>query len=291
MKSVPSSTICPVRNSQHLHVFSDYSSNSHYDTYSFLLADLVRSLPTLDGLQLLRQQHNLTRRMSYKNLRDRVRLRVAPAFCDLASQMQGHVMTFAVSKKIGSLFSVSEDSSSDSDSLCRIADKYRKSREHLARVLHFFGLSIAGLTTHGQNIDWYTDVDVIAPEQSWLEDLVEIAANLSSHYLPHTLGEFRVGTTRNDDGSLLLEDLCAIPDLMAGSIAELLSNMTCHPLAAEKGLIVPLSSSTRQKAIAVTYSLRNSAGSLKSTCVCLEPDCERLRIQLRYFHEMPLDIM
>jgi len=227
--------------------------------------------------------------MSYKNLQDRIRAAALPAFCEAACRLHGHIMTFAVAHSINTMFQPSPDEDSDTE-LSRIAAKYSSTRmrEHLARILHFFAFSLAGLSRPGQHVEWFTDVDPVVPEQEWLHDFVNLAANLASHYLLHTLGDFRVGTTRSDDGTLLLEDLCAVPDLIAGASAQALSHQSVNALSLPRGLVVPLATTVRRKSVDVMRLLRNERGSLRSTCLCIEPDGYRWRVQARYFHEMPM---
>jgi hypothetical protein len=289
MRSLPHDLICSLDGAQHVHVFSDYSGGyrgSDYLTYSFLLADLHRSQAALRSLTAVRGCLG-SRRMGYKSLGDRWRLAVLPEFLEGASRIHGHVFTIAVSKTARSLFGPRDDSEADPD-LSAIANRY-KAQEHMGRILHFVSMAIAGFTSAGQHLDWITDVDDIAPEQDWLEGLVTLVANVSSHHLRHSLGNLRVGTTRSDDGSLMLEDLCAVPDLFAGAIAESLSHQSCDSLSLPEGLIVPLAPTVKGKAVGVLARLTNAdSGSLRSTCICIEPQPSGgLRIQLRCFHEMP----
>ena len=293
MQNVPSGLLRSLDGAKHVFVFSDYSGmdapGAAYLTYSFMLTDVARSQHALDALHSARKTHGLgPRRMSYKGLSDTKKASAVPAFVAGARQLHAHVITFAVAKSIRSLFHRSGGDDSDAD-LSRIADKYKSGgQEHLARVLHFFSFALAGLSSQGQHVDWITDVDQIAPEQEWLADLVTLAGNLSSHYLTHSLGHFRLGTTRSDDGTRLLEDVCAVPDFFAGGIAETLSHQTIPSLNLPTGLVVPLAPTVRRKAVDVMRLLINDGlGALRSTCLCIEPDGNSWRIQARYFHEMP----
>lgn len=289
MQRIPAALLRSCQDAQTLHVFSDYSDGPSYSSYSFMFTDLSQSRSGLDAFQALRSTTGFGRRMSYKNLGDGVRAAALPGFCEAARQLHGHVMTFAIARSIDTLFAPSADDDSDAE-LSRIADKYGspRMREHLARVLHFFAFSLAGLSRPGQHVEWFTDVDPVVPEQEWLHDFVNLAGNLASHYLVHTLGDMRIGTTRSDDGTLLLEDLCAVPDLIAGSVAQALSHQGVDPLTLPTGLVVPLAATVRRKSIHVLRLLRNAVGGLRSTCLSIEPDGIKWRVQVRYFHEMPM---
>lgn len=43
---------------------------------------------------------------------------------------------------------------------------------------------------------------------------------MGAFYLSHRMGEFRLNTTEQDGGASDFEDICAIPDLAAGMLAE-----------------------------------------------------------------------
>lgn len=286
---MPGGLFCSLDGATHVHVFSDYSAGPRYLTYSFMLADLARSQRALESLVSVRQKHGLgPRRMAYKGLNDSRKAEAVPEFVEAARGFHAHVLTFAVSRSIPGLFHRANAADMD-PSLTQLADRYKAGgQEHLARVLHFFAFALAGMSSPGQHVDWVTDVDQVAPEQEWLAGLVELAANLSSHYLTHTLGDFYVATTRSDDGTRLLEDVCAIPDFFAGSVAESLSHQSVAPLSLPTGLIVPLAPTVRSKAVDILRRLTNRGpGSLRSTCIGIEPEGDAWRIQARYFHEMP----
>lgn len=293
MEQIPKDLLCSLDGASHITVFSDYGGTAKgqsYLTYSFMLVDLTRSRRAIQSLGAVRRKYSLgSRRMAYKSLSDSRKFAALPSFIAAARRLHAHVLTFAVPKTVRTLFSDSA-SNEDDDALSTILCKYKRGggQEHLARVLHCFAFSLAGLSSPGQHIDWITDVDQIAPEQNWLDDLADLTANMSSHYLTHDLGNLRVATTRSDDGTRLLEDLCAVPDLFAGAIAETLSHQAVAPLAMPVGLVVPVSPTVRRKAVDVMLLLTNKGlGSLRSTCLCIEPNKDLWRIQARYFHEVP----
>jgi hypothetical protein len=289
MRAVPPNLLNSQGDAERLHIFSDYSKGPNYRTYCYVVTDLAASGDSLQQLTELRSESGLTRRMSYKDLGDKKRIAVLPGFCEATRSISGHAITFAVSNSITSLFHRSGNLVDPT--LAEAASRYRAAhvQEHLARVLHFFAFTLAGMSRAGQHVDWFTDVDEIVPEQDWLKSLTDLSANMASHYLCHNLGDFRVGTTRSDDGSLLLEDLCAVPDLFAGSVAQALSHQSVDSLSMPNGLVIPLKSGVRQKAVDVLRSLRNESSRLKHTCLCIEPDEDRWRIQVRYFHEIPIE--
>lgn len=87
-------------------------------------------------------------------------------------------------------------------------------------MLHVLGVLLGGLASPGQNVLWFTDEDNIAANDERVRELTQLFAWISAQYLDFMLGHCRVGTTRCDDGSRQIEDFAAIPDLVAGALAE-----------------------------------------------------------------------
>jgi hypothetical protein len=87
----------------------------------------------------------------------------------------------------------------------------------MLRVVHIVSFFLAGLSRAHQNVIWITDEDEIAANDNRMRELTNLFGNISSHYLPHSMGHFRCGTMKSDDGSRQLEDLASIPDLVAGA--------------------------------------------------------------------------
>ena len=79
---------------------------------------------------------------------------------------------------------------------------------------------MAGLSSEWHNVLWFTDEDEIAANQERLTHLTNLVAWVGSMYLPFSLGHLRCGTTQSDDGSMRIEDLAAVPDMIAGAISE-----------------------------------------------------------------------
>ena len=164
MKRVPTDLLCSLDGASHITVFSDYSGDANsqsYLTYSFMLVDLAESCGAIQSLGAVRRKYSLgSRRMAYKSLGDSRKFAALPSFITAARWLHAHVLTFAVPKTVRTLFSDSA-STQDDDVLSAILSKYKRGggQEHLARVLHCFAFSLAGLSSSGQHIDWITDVD------------------------------------------------------------------------------------------------------------------------------------
>jgi hypothetical protein len=87
-------------------------------------------------------------------------------------------------------------------------------------AVHVLGVLLAGLAAPGQNVMWFTDEDSIAANDDRVRELTQLFAWISSQYLTFNLGHCRCGTSKCDDGSRQIEDFLAIPDMIAGALAE-----------------------------------------------------------------------
>ncbi len=205
-------------------IVSDYAGDhqsSLFETYSFLVLGHPAWTQWDAHRRSIRQSPHLPRRrLSYSRLRDRQRQRMLPLFLHAAGSVQGLSFTLVIAKACGSLFAASDHASAAANE-----DRFGvwKSRvwERAQRVTTFVAFLVAGLSAPNQDIFWVSDEDEIASNQERLKKLTAMLATISSNLLPHNLGKLKCGTTAIDDGTLQVEDLAAIPDLVAGSAAAL----------------------------------------------------------------------
>lgn len=225
--------------SQPLLAFSDYSGShagASFDAYSFLLIQpdaLARWQPIRKAVRLgLGMSH---RRMSFKGLEDGVKARALVPWLRMFQEMPGFLATVLVEKTLGPLGSV--------DQLQRDEPVYgavkRQVLERMLRVCHLLSVFIGGLSSPYQNLLWISDQDEIAPNPGRLALLTKTFARVCSAYVPHPLGHLRCGTTLLDNGTLDTEDLTSLPDLVAGTLAELHTHRVHDRLTASGGLFVP----------------------------------------------------
>lgn len=87
-------------------LFSDYSrAQGYYSTYSFYVfgrsgADYFNAVR-----KFLRKDFRLgKRRMSFKQLNDKIKLKALPAFLEIAGAIDGFILTFAVDNRIQFMF-------------------------------------------------------------------------------------------------------------------------------------------------------------------------------------------
>jgi len=132
-------------------------------------------------------------------------------------------LAVAVNKRTGSLLDPA--SAIDESNLFTPVRHWKKSSlEELFRVVALVSLLIAGLSRPGQNILWVSDEDAILANEARMREVPQLVGGMMSNLLDHTLGHLRYTTTHYDSGQGHLEDLVAIPDLVAGA---LLSYLQC----------------------------------------------------------------
>lgn len=204
-------------------VASDYSGQhkaAGHEAFSFLVADLSFCWLWNEKRQdvrktVLRDQ----RRMSYKGLNDVQRRRALAAFLNAADWIPGVLATVLVDKRfIRSLTLSSEEWLGLPPSLARWPIHVIRK---LLFVSHLGSLFIAGLSAPGQNVMWFTDNDDFVANDKRVVDLTPFLAGMVSSYSEQQMGHFRFGTTRCDNGDLMIEDFTSLPDLAAGAVCEI----------------------------------------------------------------------
>ena len=203
---------------------SDYSGESPdrpYVVFSFLMT----SLASWERWELERRRVRDThlsdlRRMSFKRLTDGQRRRALRPLLEAADELQGLSFSIAVSKRCDTVFAASPPLDLSNPEFA----VYRKWKpavlEKAFFVVHVLGVLLGGLATLGQDVIWFTDEDNIAANDDRVRELTQLFAWIGSQYLEFDLGHLRCGTSRSDDGSRQIEDYLAIPDLIAGALAE-----------------------------------------------------------------------
>lgn len=203
---------------------SDYSGESSpvpYLVYSFLLASLETWAKWEPKRLQVRQDYlSDSRRMSFKRLGDAQRQRALLPLLEAANSIRGLSFSVAINKRCDSLFSKRIPLDLNNADFAA----YRKWKpavlEKAFLIVHFLAFLLAGLARPGQNALWFTDEDSIAANDERVRELTNLFGWITSKYLTFDLGHCRCGTSRCDDGSKQIEDFLAIPDLVAGALAE-----------------------------------------------------------------------
>jgi len=202
---------------------SDYSGDTAqapYVVYSFLITSLEAwSKWEPKRVQVRQKFLSDHRRMSFKQLGDFQRQRALIPLLDAANSLEGISYTLAINKKSESFFSGPPLDLKNPDFA-----PYGKWKipilEKTFVIIHCLSFLLAGLAKKGQDVFWFTDEDNIAANNQRVRELTQLFGWISSFYLTFNLGHCRCGTSRCDDGSRQIEDFLAIPDLIAGALAE-----------------------------------------------------------------------
>lgn len=160
--------------------------------------------------------------------------------------------------------------------------------EKALRVVHFVSFFLAGLSRKGQNVLWITDEDDIAVNLQKLYTLGDIWKTVLGHCLQHDLGHVKWGTTKVDDGSRQVEDLAAIPDVVAGALAECLTDLSLNNKISSSALIAPSSKQLSQKTGNILLWAQDNSKSLKrlNFMISNSSNGKGLSFKLLKFHDL-----
>jgi hypothetical protein len=206
-------------------LMSDYGGEhrtSRYDVISILVLDSENT----GQWEYMRREirHSSlkdSRRMSFKNLGDYRRKQALEPFLLAANSITGVCASFAIHKEVKFLCTNPKQFGELTQQLNLEGGWNAKTLDHMIRLVHFISLLIAGLSQPNQNIYWISDEGSFFANTPRCQDVNRLASYFTSYYVKHQLGELGIGTTQIDEDNLRLEDLTAIPDLVAGTVADL----------------------------------------------------------------------
>jgi hypothetical protein len=204
-------------------VASDYSgehAKSPFLVSSWLFVAQNALGPWEQARSRVRRQYLGKRRMSYKGLGDKMKAKALGPFLETADRIPGLCVTLAVHKRLGG---VAEGIDTSQPGFAEFALWPRASLSKAVELAHFLGVLLASLSRPNQDVLWFSDQDEIAANTARLSQLTKLVAVTCSDYLEFSLGNLRCGTTASDAPDHGLEDLAAIPDLVAGALAECVS--------------------------------------------------------------------
>jgi hypothetical protein len=253
---------------------SDYSGQhkgSRFETYAFLFVT-PRGWPAWERRrqEVRRRCRTEGRRVSFKRLGDALKQRMLPGFLAAANHLHGLCVCVLIDKAIPSLFRKEGPLDPSDPELARLAEHTPATIEKLLRVVHLVSFFLAGLSRQGQNLLWFTDQDDIAANDQAVVKLTEIWAHVLSHYLQHMVGHLKCGTTKCDNGTLQIEDLAAIPDLVAGALADATHHYRAEGTLPRSEILVPRPQGVSRKAREILGWLSEEAWPLRRLVYCFE---------------------
>lgn len=121
--------------------------------------------------------------------------------------------------------------------------------DRLMWVIYLGAFLAGGFSAPAQDIMFIVDEDEVVANERQLTKFAELFARAVGNLAGTPLGHLRCGTTKSDDGSYGLEDLAALPDLVAGATAEFLASVDVFGLG-------PLSPIIRRVPQCLTWKTR-----------------------------------
>jgi len=91
-----------------------------------------------------------------------------------------------------------------------------------------WGASWRACRSRIKNIYWISDEDAVLANRRRQTDVAMLLSQCSSHYVKHPLGQLGIGTTKLDELDRRDEDCAAVPDLVAGALAEVMTSISRH---------------------------------------------------------------
>lgn len=272
-----------------LFVGSDYGGEhkgAKYQTIAFLIADIADCAAWECIRESIRVSRHLgRRRLAFKNMNDTVRANALHDFLESANNIPGILIVFAIHKRSGSLFGSGcklDPATLDYEPLRTLTAPIA---EKLMRVITLLALLIAGFSAPEQDVFWATDEDVIAANPNRVRHLVNVLERISSHLLDHDLRHLRVATAKQDKGDLSLEDLLAIPDISAGGLCDVLSDMFPRGAPPANFELPRLNAGSAKARTALDWFADNTQ-PLRRMCLIVDqiPDSQKIRATHIRFH-------
>lgn len=232
-----------------IYIASDYvvgNKQSLYDTYGILVVDETSCVNWNRERTRIRNQFLPDgRKMAYKSLNDKIRLRALEPFMSAADQMNGVCISFAINRRLPHQVVSPETFNAQRRGEFNNQWDMRwklKPFQHSLQAGLLAAFFVAGLAREGQHLSWVSDQD-------------EAFANINFHadtgsFFTRCLGAFGIHpqffksisiyTSEIDSEDRYLEDLLAIPDIAAGLTAKYLTSI-CRELDDDR---LPLSTSS-----------------------------------------------
>lgn len=207
---------------QDLLLSSDYSgehNQSNYQVATYLLTNSRGMMAEWEAERLAVRRTHLPAGsiMAFKELNDGQRQRALVPFLKAASKINGIIFCVAFDKSLlhsdlGFRYE-SPDPAMKEITLAKIT-----------RIAVMGALLVGGLSCAGQNLWWITDEDDIVSNERVRRMTSDLFGGLLHGFCAHGLNKCELGVAGEiTDGEHRAEDICSIPDLVGGMVAESLT--------------------------------------------------------------------
>lgn len=204
--------------------------------------------------------------MAYIDLHDGQRAAALLPYLVLAERLRGTCICYAIEESIGRFFPAMEEAIAGkfSDGTWKVG-----SFERLLRFSNFAALSIAIAATHGEDVFLISDEGQYCDNKALYHESVQVYGQVLSLYVSATPGHLRFCTTARDSGSLQLEDLCSISDLVAGAVADVATAIGRSAMLDSK-LVAQLNYPVPRKSSYIVNWLERSESELRKVVVVIK---------------------
>jgi hypothetical protein len=218
------------RATRNLVVASDYGGEHHgasHFIYCYLFVRGGGSAYLRACAETRRQHLRDGRRMSYKGLNDRQRRDALNPYLRAAAELDGHLVAIAVDKRKRWL-SIPAGKHEDLRAALDIPFRSRwnaRALEAMLRKVHCIAALLPLWTVPYGNVSWITDHDAFLANDARHDDALAAFGRMCSFYLTYPMGVVRLNSTQQDPEACEFEEFCAIPDLAAGMLSDIVTGL------------------------------------------------------------------
>jgi hypothetical protein len=253
-----------LRGDDDLAMACDYSGEhkeSDYQVVTYLLADRPGIMDRWEGERLAIRRKHLAdgRRHAFKNLSDAQRQKALGPFLAASSRINGIICCVAFDKSLaGSDLGYQFEAAKELKPLVRAK---------LAKIAVFGATLVGGLSRAGQNLNWITDDDEIVSNETAQQATTGCVGAMLHRCCTHGLSDVSMGIAGKFDDGLRAEDLCAIPDLVGGAVAEHLNSLDKDTIPRKTSIVTPSAKRLSTKTQLLMAWFASLAGPLKRMLV------------------------
>ena len=225
---------CSLAGAKKLVLTADYSgdqSDSRYRTVGLLLVNDEDLASWKSMLASVRKNVLGRRRLSYKDLRDGIKWRALPRFLASAGPLRGYCLAVAIAKDLEPLV---EDVADHKGHLAPLAKWRVAPRLRALHVAVVAAILIASTSPADADFKFVTDDDEMVANPIRLHQFRTLLNVVVGQVSPKRFGSLAIRTTGIPTRNLFAEDLCALPDLVAGALMDFLrsrgATASRHPL-------------------------------------------------------------
>jgi hypothetical protein len=209
--------------------------------------------------------------MAYKRLDDPQRQKALFSYLSAAANLDGHLVAIAVDKRKKWL-SIMPGSADDFQKEMHLTAKWKpRALEAMIRKVHFPAILLSLWAKSLGNVNWITDEDEFVSNDTRHDDALLATARMLSIYSSRQMGILRLNTTGQDPKTNDYEDLCAIPDLAAGMLAEVSTRLSTDAVWEDKFKRV-LSNDLQYKAEIIADWFWDQTTLLRKTLISIDLD-------------------